>query len=288
MTALPVTAPVTARRRSPGLGTRVGLMMAVAWVALMVLFMLTASVLPLPSTEKPVGPPRIPPFWGEGPLFGTDAIGRDVLSRLIHGAQISMLVGLGATAIAVVVGVSLGLISAYARGAVEWVINVVIDAVLAFPPLLLLMSLAAVITPGVGPLVFSLGLLFAPAFARLARSAAVSQMQRDYVTASRTLGASHWRILTRELLPNVIQPVISYAVVVLALLIVIEGSLSFLGVGVPPPAPSWGSMIAQGKDQLRIAPYLIVLPSLMIFFTVFSFNAIGDWARRRVSAGEGK
>lgn len=274
------------RKRPSGRLQTVGLVLAGAWIAILLFCTIAVGLLPLPDPDSPVGPARLAPFSGEGPLFGTDAIGRDVLSRLVHGAQISVIVGLGAALIAVVFGTLLGLLSAYVRGPVEAFINVLVDAVLAFPPLLLLMSLASVITPGVGPLVISLGFLFAPAIARLARSTAVSQLQREYVVAARTLGASHVRILFKELLPNVIQPVISYAVVVVALLIVIEGSLSFLGVGVPPPAPSWGSMIAQGKDQLREAPYLIIAPSLMIFFTVFAFNTIGDWARRRTSGGK--
>ncbi|KAA9143752.1 ABC transporter permease, partial [Microbacterium lushaniae] len=199
------------------------------------------------------------------------------------GIRISLAVGIGATVIALVLGVLLGLIAANARGKIEALINVLADTVLSFPPLLLLMALATVVVPGVPTLVFALGFLFVPPFLRLTRSAALAQMSRDYITAARTLGAGRARIVFRELLPNSIQPVVSYAVVVIAVIIVIEGSLSFLGVGVPPPAPSWGSMIASGKDNLSRAPYLIVAPSLMIFLTVLSFNTVGDHLRRRLS-----
>lgn len=268
------------RRRA---GRRIALVLAVAWITLLAVLALTADLLPLPGIDEPVGGPSIPPFSGEGPLLGTDAIGRDVASRLIHGIRISLAVGVGATAIALVIGVILGLVAANARGAVESVINVLADTVLSFPPLLLLMALATVLTPGVPTLILALGVLFVPPFLRLTRSAALGQLGRDYITAARTLGAGRARIIFRELLPNSIQPVISYSVVVIAIIIVIEGSLSFLGVGVPPPAPSWGSMIAAGKDNLARAPYLIVAPSLMIFLTVLSFNAVGDHLRRRLS-----
>lgn len=274
----------TKKRRMP-LGRRIGLALAVGWIALLGVLALVADLLPMPAIDEPVGGPSIPPFSGEGPLLGTDAIGRDMAARLIHGIRISIAVGVGATAIAIVIGVLLGLIASYSRGVVESTINVITDTVLAFPPLLLLLALATVVTPGVTTLIISLGLLFVPPFVRLTRAAALGQLGRDYITASRSLGAGHLRILFRELLPNSIQPIISYSVVVIAIIIVIEGSLSFLGVGVPAPAPSWGSMIASGKDNLSRAPHLVIAPSLMIFFTVFAFNTVGDHLRRRLSAG---
>lgn len=273
-----VTVP---RRRHAG--RRIALVVSVTWIALLATLAVVADLLPLPGIDEPVGGPSLPPFSGEGPLLGTDAIGRDVATRLIYGIRISLAVGIGATVIALVIGVLLGLIAANARGKIEALINVLADTVLSFPPLLLLMALATVVVPGVPTLVFALGFLFVPPFLRLTRSAALAQMSRDYITAARTLGAGRARIVFRELLPNSIQPVVSYAVVVIAVIIVIEGSLSFLGVGVPPPAPSWGSMIASGKDNLSRAPYLIVAPSLMIFLTVLSFNTVGDHLRRRLS-----
>ncbi|MEV1128701.1 ABC transporter permease [Agromyces sp. NPDC049794] len=282
---LPVRPARSARSQRARLGRRIGFALAVGWIALLLVLAAIADLLPMPAIDEPVGPPSVPPFSGDGPLLGTDAIGRDMGSRLIHGIRISMAVGVGATAIAIVIGVLLGLIAAYARGVVESVVNVLTDTVLSFPPLLLLMALATVVTPGVPTLVFALGALFVPPFVRLTRASVLGQLGRDYITAARSLGAGHLRILFRELLPNSIQPIISYSVVVIALIIVIEGSLSFLGVGVPAPAPSWGSMIASGKDNLARAPYLVIAPSLMIFLTVFAFNTVGDQLRRRISTG---
>lgn len=259
--------------------------LAVGWLGLLALLALTADVLPIAAYDAPVGPPARPPFSAFPEFLGTDGIGRSVLSRLVHGTQISLLVGLGATATACVLGSLLGLVSAYRRGAVEEVVGVVTDTILAFPPLLLLLALAAVARPGVGTLVVSLGLLFVPPFVRIARATALSQLGRTYVLAARAMGAGHGRLLARELLPNTVPPVASYAVVMMALMIVVEGSLSFLGVGIPPPAPSWGAMIAEGKDFLYTAPYLVLVPCVVIFLTVLSFNTVGERLRARL-AGE--
>ncbi len=267
---------------------RIALALALGWIGLLVILALFADVLPLPGPERPVGRAGTPPFTAAGPWLGTDGIGRDLASRLVYGVRISMMVSIGATAIAVVIGVVMGLLSAYLKGPIEAAINILTDVVLSFPPLLLLLALSTVVRPGVSTLVISLGLLFVPPFARLARATAMAQLNRDYITAARALGASHARILFRELLPNCIQPVISYSVVVIALIVVIEGSLSFLGVGVPPPAPSWGGMIADGKERLDTAAYMVIVPSIMIFLTVFAFNTVGDMLRRRASQGGGE
>jgi peptide/nickel transport system permease protein len=270
----PVKPPPLRRKRR-----RWELYIPLGWIALLVFLAFTADLLPIAEPNAPVGSPNIPPFSPSALLLGTDSFGRDVGSRLIHGIRISLAVSAGATAIAAALGVLLGLLAAYVRGPLERIISVVIDTLLAFPPLLLLMAIATIIRPGVPTLILTLGVLFIPPFARLARASAISQLQRDYITAARSLGAGHLRILFKEVLPNSIQPVISYSAVVMALVIVIEGSLSFLGVGVPPPAPSWGSMIATGKEHLTRAPFLVVLPSLMICLTVLSFNVVGDSLR---------
>lgn len=264
---------------------RVAFVVALGWIALLAVLAATAGlVAPLDPTAQ-AAEARLAPFTESAHLLGTDSLGRDVLSRLVHGIRISVAVGVGATLIAVAAGVLVGLLTAYYRGWVEAVANVATDTVLSFPPLLVLLALAAVLTPGVDTLVLSLGLLFTPTFARLTRSAALTQMELDYIAAARSLGAGAARIIFRELLPNSIRPVLAYSVVVVALVIVIEGSLSFLGVGIPPPAPSWGAMIATAKDQIRLAPYLMVPPAVMIVSTVLAFNAVGDHLRNRLTGG---
>ncbi|GGV29646.1 dipeptide ABC transporter permease DppC [Actinomadura cremea] len=277
----------TGDARAPGRERRgrIAYRVALGWIGLLAVLGATAGLVAPYDPTAPAGPARLAPFSDFGHLLGTDGVGRDVLSRLLHGIQISLAVGVGATLVAAVAGVLLGLLAAYFRGWVEAVIRVGTDAVLSFPPLLVLLALAAVVDPGVPTLTLSLGLLFTPPLARLTRSAALAQMKIDYIAAARSLGAGAGRIIFRELLPNSVRPVISYSVVVVALVIVIEGSLSFLGVGIPPPAPSWGSMIASAKDQISLAPHVMVPPALMIVFTVLAFNTVGDHLRNRFSGG---
>jgi peptide/nickel transport system permease protein len=278
-----VSGPPTpsARRRLPG----IGLGLALFWLTVIVLAALLADVLPLADPDRAVGPPNVPPFTTSTAILGTDSIGRPVLPRLVYGARISLTVGLGATLLAALLGGLLGLLAAYLRGGTERVLGLFSDAVLAFPPLLVLLAIATVITPGVGTLVVSLGLLFTPPFMRITKAKALTEMSRDYILAARVLGAANARMLARELTPNSVGPVAAYSVVVIATVIVIEGSLSFLGVGIPPPAPSWGSMIAAGKDALYTAPYLVALPCLTIFLTVFSLNILGDHVQRWLGGG---
>ncbi|MFG1943930.1 ABC transporter permease [Nonomuraea sp. NPDC048826] len=260
---------------------------ASGWLGLLGLLALGVHLLPLAAPDAPVGAPNLPPFAAFPEFLGTDGIGRSVLSRLVHGARISLTVSIGATLLATVVGGLLGVLAAYLRGVAESVIGVLLDAVLAFPPLLLLLALAAVVRPGVGTLVASLGLLFVPPFARLAKAAALARLNREYVVAAEALGAGHGRLLFRELLPGCVPPVASYAVVMAALMIMVEGALSFLGVGIPPPAPSWGAMIAAGKDFLAPEPQLVLVPCAAMFLTVLSFNTVGERLRERVDPGAG-
>lgn len=265
-----------------------GFWLACGWLGLLGLVALGVGVLPLPAPDTPVGAPNLPPFSAFPEVLGTDGIGRSVLSRLAHGARISLTVSLGATLVAAVVGGLLGVLAAYLRGVAESVIGVLLDAILAFPPLLLLLALAAVVRPGAGTLVVSLGLLFVPPFARLAKAAALSRLNREYVLAAEAPGAGHGRLIFRELLPGCVPPVASYAVVMAALMIMVEGALSFLGVGIPPPAPSWGAMIAAGKDFLALSPQLVLVPCAAMFLTVLSFNTVGERLRERVDPGAGE
>lgn len=260
---------------------------AAGWLALLVVVAAVAGLLPLAPYDRPVGPPNRAPSLASWEFLGTDRIGRSVLSRIIHGARISLLVGVIATATAAVAGGLAGLLAAYYRGWVEWLVGVLTDTFLAFPPLLLLLALAAMVRPSAWTLAPAIGLVLMPAFARLTKANALAQMNAEYVLAARALGARAGRVLFREILPNCVMAVLSYAVVMLAMVIVVEGALSFLGVGVPPPAPSWGALIADGKDELYVHPHLVLVPCAVMVLTIYCLNVLGDRLRRRFDPREG-
>ncbi|MFF2720397.1 ABC transporter permease [Streptomyces sp. NPDC058011] len=252
------------------------------WLVLVVGLAVAADVLPLSGYAHVIGPPKLPPFQGElDLLLGTDELGRSMLSRCVHGAQASLLVGGIAGVLGFGIGTVLGLVAGYFRGRADAVISVVTDAMLAFPPLILLLVLATVLTPSVPTLLVSLTLLVIPSFVRLARANALAWSTREFVLAARNMGASDLRILVREVLPNTVAPIATYLPIVIAALIVAEGSLSYLGLGIPPPTPSWGGMVAGGQDAMATAPYLVFVPATVLFLTVFVLNQLGDHLRSR-------
>ncbi|MBS9376102.1 ABC transporter permease [Rhodococcus sp. B50] len=269
--------PRRSRRRRHDYGALLG----AVWIGLVVFAALAANWLPFPDPNELSDTFNAAPGFSSHPL-GTDPLGRDILSRCIFGARVSMTVAIGGTAVAMVIGVTIGMLAGYLRGAVDTVISVLINFLLSFPALIFLIALVAALGPSLSTLVIGLALLGIPNFARVARANTIAFSDREFVTASKALGASPIRILTRELLANVMLPVMSLALVVMATLVVAEGSLSFLGLGVPPPTPSWGGMLAEGREYLREYPHLVLVPSLFFFLTVFSFNRLGDWARGRI------
>ena len=261
------------RRRVNGL-----LVAALAWIALIALAAILADVLPIMSpTDMDMLGKREPPSAEH--LLGTDQLGRDMLSRLIYGARISLTVGLLAPVVGLVVGGALGMMAGYLGGRFEALTVGVVDVLLAFPPLVFALAVTAYLGQSVFNLTLVIGVLSIPAFTRVARATTLSLTQREFVVAARTLGATHARILLRELLPNVALPLLAFFLLVVAVTIVVEGALSFLGLGVPPPAPSWGSMIGEGRDSLDIAPWLAFLPAGFMFVTVLAFNIVGDTLR---------
>ena len=261
------------RRRVNGL-----LVAALVWIAVIALAAILADVLPIMSpTDMDMLGKREPPSAEH--LLGTDQLGRDMLSRLIYGARISLTVGLLAPVIGLVIGGALGMMAGYLGGRFEALTVGVVDVLLAFPPLVFALAVTAYLGQSVFNLTLVIGVLSIPAFTRVARATTLSLTQREFVVAARTLGATHARILLRELLPNVALPLLAFFLLVVAVTIVVEGALSFLGLGVPPPAPSWGSMIGEGRDSLDIAPWLAFLPAGFMFVTVLAFNIVGDTLR---------
>ncbi|MEE2030673.1 ABC transporter permease [Rhodococcus chondri] len=256
--------------------------LSMVWLVVIIGAAILASVLPLAPYDVPIGPPRTAPGFGSfDMLLGTDTLGRSILSRVIYGAQVSLLIGAVAGIVGFGIGSLFGMISGYFGKRVDSVITLVADAMLAFPPLILLLALASILTPSIGTMLFGLGLLAIPSFVRLSRANTLAWSSREFVRAARNMGAGHGRILFKEIMPNVIAPLASYLPIVMAALIVAEGSLSFLGLGIPPPQPSWGGMINDGKDAIATSPHLVFVPSLVIFFTVFALNQAGDFLRTK-------
>ena len=212
-------------------------------------------------------------------LFGTDEIGRDVLSRVIWGTRASLLAGLVSVCISLALGVPVGLAAGYLGGWVDALISRMTDAMLATPFLILAIALAAFLGPSLTNAMIAIGISATPIFVRLTRAQVLAVKVEDYVEAARAVGNSHLRIALRHILPNVVAPLIVQATLAIAAAVIAEASLSFLGLGQQPPAPSWGSMLNTAKNYIDNAPWMSVWPGLSIFLLVLSFNLLGDGLR---------
>lgn len=220
----------------------------------------------------------------DNPL-GTDKLGRDILSRVLYGGRISLLVGATTVMISLAIGLTIGSLSGYFGGWADQLIMRLVDILMAFPGILLAIAFTAVLGPGLDHVILALCLIGWTSYARLVRGEILALREREFVQAARALGCKPGRLITRHLLPNLLPPVLIQATFGLAAAIIAEGSLSFLGLGVEPPTPSWGSMLNDGRQFLLVAPNLTTYPGIAIMITVFGLNLVGDGLQDRLQTG---
>ena len=255
-------------------GAVLGLAIIVLFVAMAVFAPLVAPYDPIVQSWTAVRKAPSAAHW-----FGTDEVGRDVLARVIYGTRASLLAGVISVVIALSIGVPLGLIAGYLGGPIDMLLSRITDAMLACPFLILAIALAAFLGPSLGNAMIAIGITTTPIVVRLTRGQVMAVKVEDYVEAARALGNPRWRIAIVHILPNILPPLLVQATLAIAAAIIAEASLSFLGLGQQPPAPSWGSMLNSAQRFLTQAPWMAIWPGLAIFLTVLSFNLVGDGLR---------
>jgi peptide/nickel transport system permease protein len=229
--------------------------------------------------ERLKAPTMFPEVGRQRHLLGTDQLGRDILSRIIYGSRVSLIIGFSAVLIGGAIGGVLGLLSGYAGGIVDEVIMLLVDAQLAFPFILLAIGIIAVLGPSFGNLIVIVGLSGWVTYARLVRAQVLTIKEREYVVAIRGLGGSTWRILRSHIIPNTLAPFLVITTLELARTILLESTLSFLGLGIQPPTPSWGGMLNEGRSYLDSAWWISALPGLVLMLTALVVSRVGDWLR---------
>ncbi len=260
---------------------------AVAGLFIFVLLVLTAIFAAVLAPHDPTAQYRdallLPPVWQDGGraafLLGTDAVGRDMLSRLIFGAQYSLFIGIVVVSIALIGGIFIGMLAGFFGGWVDALIMRVMDVILAFPSLLLALVLVAILGPGLTNAMIAIAIVYQPHFARLTRAAVMGEMKREYVTAARVAGAGNARLMFRTILPNCLAPLIVQATLSFSAAVLDSAALGFLGMGAQPPAPEWGTMLAEAREFILRAWWVVTFPGLAILISVLAINMMGDGLR---------
>ena len=259
-------------RKSPGA------MMGLVLIVLLLLTALTADLIaPQGIDEQDLWKGLLPPSR-EFPL-GTDEFGRCLLSRIIHGSRVSLQVAIIATSVSAVIGIILGAVAGYRGGRIDYIVRSMIDVSWAFPTVLLAIFMVAVLGAGLTNVMIAVGLSYWGGFAAVVRAQVLSLREWEFISSARAIGVKDLRIMFRHIMPNVLSPVIVMGTMMMADAILIEATLSFLGMGAQPPIPSWGSILAGGRSYLRLAPWLTVFPGIAIMLTVLGFNLLGDGLR---------
>lgn len=252
----------------------VGFWMVVIFVVLAVF---ARGIAPFDPIEQNMNVILHPPSASH--LFGTDEFGRDILSRIMYGAQISLMIGIVGVLISVVLGVGLGTVSGYFGGKTDMFIMRIMDIFMAFPSFLLALAIVSVLGPGMVNVMIAIGIFSVPTFARISRSSVISVKNKEYIEAAKSMGASHARVIFKHVIPNSVAPIIVLSTMRIATAILTASGLSFLGMGAQPPTPEWGAMLSTGREYLRSAPHVSTIPGLAIMFMVLAFNMLGDGLR---------
>ncbi|MET4047759.1 MULTISPECIES: ABC transporter permease [unclassified Rhodococcus (in: high G+C Gram-positive bacteria)] len=255
------------------------------WLALIIGVAIIAPLLPFAEhedTSKTLGSKGYaPPDLFSGHPLGTNNFGLDLFARSIYGARSSLVVAVGAVLIGIIIGGAIGILAGYFGGKVDSIVGILTNSLLAVPALILLIALASVLKPNLRNIALALAVLAVPSMIRIARANTLTFAQREFVLAARAMGASRWRVMVRELAPNVALPLASLGMVMISVMIVAEASLSFLGLGIQPPIPTWGNMIAEGQGGVfEKHAFVVLVPGMFLFLTVFSFNIVGEKAQK--------
>jgi peptide/nickel transport system permease protein len=264
---------------------RIAFWLSCTWIAGLTFVAVFANYLPFVQSYKKITPQFAKPPSSQH-WFGTDKIGRDVFARTVYGARVSLAIAGVSIILGLLFGGLFGLLAGYFRKKTDSIISIVMDILLAFPPLILLLSITSFLGRGAKYVILALAILSIPPLTRIVRATTMTFAQREFVVAARSLGAKNGRIIWREVLPNVAPSMLSFALTGLAVLIIAEGALAFLGQSVPPPQPTWGLIIGEGRELIDTAWWISLMPALVLFLTVLSFNIMGDEFAKRFDIRE--